>query len=136
MPELKIFPQYLICELENKMMPETSSEKVFRQNLQNPCVFYWVYETENRIVGFISLHINLLLHHAAPIAEIQELVVKSDFRGKRIGAKLIEVAFDTAKKENCELLEVACNRNRTESHAFYEACRFERTHFKFVRTVL
>ena len=62
----------LICELENSIMDKDKFKTIYDINLLNPHVYYFVYEMNYTIVGFISLHIQQLLHHSSNIAEIQE----------------------------------------------------------------
>ena len=123
----------LICILEDEKLPKALMRRFFLANLRDNRVFYWLYEKDKQSVGFISLHINFLIHHAAAVAEIQELVVLPEFQNNNIGGMLIETACETAKNMKCELIEVACNRRRTNAHFFYEKNGFEKTHFKFVK---
>ena len=52
-------------------------------------MLYYVAESDGDIVGFGSLHIELLLHHAGLAGEIQELVVHETVRSKGIGVELV-----------------------------------------------
>lgn len=121
----------LLCELEEHSLPRAPFEAVYEANLRNPDIYYFVWEQDDRATAFISLHVQLLLHHEAPAAEIQELVVGKESRGGGIGTALWAVAKQTAQERGCALLEVCCNRRRTASHAFYEARGMERSHYKF-----
>ena len=121
----------LINELENAEMDKAQFERVYALNLSNPAVSYYVAVDGREIVGFVSLHIQVLLHHTSSIAEIQELIVKNEYRGKGIGEKLFEQAKDEARLKNCAQLEVCCNQKRTKSHGFYLNRGMINTSFKF-----
>ena len=122
---------FLINELEGTELDKDKFERVYALNLSNPAASYYVAIDSGDIIGFVSLHIQELLHHTAKIAEIQELVVKSAYRGKGIGEKLFEQAKHEAQLKNCAQLEVACNQKRTKSHGFYVSRGMTNSHFKF-----
>jgi Acetyltransferases len=121
----------LICELEHTKLNDKDFKKTYAHNLHTPDIFYWVYEDQGKLLGFVSLHIQTLLHHCSKVGEIQELIVTGAEQGKNIGRELLGCARETAKANGCTLLEVCCNRQRTSAHGFYEACGMSRTHFKF-----
>ncbi|MEY4541869.1 MAG: hypothetical protein RLZZ306_3626, partial [Bacteroidota bacterium] len=79
-----------ICELENEVFDYQIFKGIFEENLQNPNYVYYMAETENQVVGFISFHTQKLLHHCGIVGEIQEFYVAQNFRGKHIGKKLID----------------------------------------------
>ena len=86
----------------------------------SPQIVYQIALSEGKICGFVSVHIQKLLHHTAPIAEIQELVVDEKCRGQGVGKLLFGKAKEIAAKAGCPQLECACNQRRTASHAFYK----------------
>ena len=86
-----------------------------------------------RVVAFGSVHTSRLLHHCGEVAEIQELFVLPEARGKGIGTALVEAMAAWAKEMDAVQLEVASNSRREETHEFYESIGFEFTHKKFVR---
>ena len=121
----------LICELEGTPVSRKGFSACYRQNLENPQVHYFVAQEGGRVLGFISLHIQQLLHHAAKVAEIQELVVCGQLRGQGIGKLLFAAAKEAAVREGCLQLEVCCNRSRVMSHTFYLRQGMTNRHFKF-----
>lgn len=123
----------LIEELEGPGIDKRAFLKIYRTNLENPLVSYFVYvdaDTEE-LLGFISIHIQPLLHHAANIAEIQELTVREAFKGQGIGRLLFHKAVEISKAYRCSQLEVCCNHKRTSSHEFYLAMGMDNDHYKF-----
>jgi len=122
---------HLLCELEDKQLPFEQYREAYLINMNNPSVYYWICEDGGMAVAFASLHIQTLLHHCSPVAEIQELVVKAGYKGQGIGKKMVLLIKKTAIEKGCSLLEVCCNRKRTSSHIFYEHCEMENTHYKF-----
>lgn len=121
----------ILCELENKELPVNKFKDVFTENFKNPSVSYFVCENNDSIIAFSSLHIQYLLHHCSKVAEIQELIVKGEYKGNGIGKKLFDEMVKTAQENNCPLLEVCCNQKRIHSHGFYEHCGMLKSHYKF-----
>ena len=54
---------------------------------------YVLAKKEGKIVGYTALHI-----HSFRVAEIRSLIVHSDYRGEKIGQKLVEFTLAEAKK--------------------------------------
>ena len=115
----------LIEQLEEAPVHREAFNAVYQENLNNPQIVYQIALSEGKICGFVSVHIQKLLHHTAPIAEIQELVVDEKCRGQGVGKLLF------AAKVGCLQLECACNQRRTASHAFYKKQGMTCRHFKF-----
>lgn len=121
----------LICDLENTKVDFSKFEKIYYNNLSNTNIYYYVYEMNKKIVGFISLHIQELLHHSAKIGEIQELIVLESVRGKGIGTKLFEKVKEIGRDTDCLQIEVCCNQSRIYSHEFYLDQGMTNNHYKF-----
>ncbi len=121
----------LIVVLEEINIDIKCFTDIYDTNLLNPYIFYFVYEKENIILGFISIHVQKLLHHTANIAEIQELIVHETARHLGIGKLLFQKAKDVATENDCEQLEVCCNQKRLFSHKFYQTQGMTNNHYKF-----
>ena len=123
----------LICELEegaNEAIEWELFLAVYRRNLGDPNVCYRVAEEDGEVIGFVSLHVQWLLHHCGPVAELQELIVSSSHRGKGLGVKLLEDMREEARRRGCLQIELCCNRMREASNAFYGRHGFQKSHFK------
>ena len=122
----------LICELEKSILNFEDFNRAYIDNLQDKNIYYMVAEDEEKeIVGFISLHIQKLLHHVGNIGEIQELIVLDKARRVGIGKELLKQAKKLAIEKGCIQLEVCCNTKREESHLFYISQKLKKTHYKF-----
>ena len=123
----------LICELEHHTLEPTYFQQTFQHYLSDSQKHILVALQADHIVGLITLRIEHQLHHTLPVAEILELVVSQSQHRTGIGQQLIDQAFSLARQNNCALIEVACNKIRTQSHIFYEKMTFNNTHFKFTK---
>ena len=126
---------WLICELEGKILPKEVFFRMYAKNLDNPDIYYILAHDEEKVIGFGSLHIQNLIHHSGKVGEIQELVTAKEHRLKGAGLTLLNRLTEIAKEQSCVLLEVCCNRNREQSHVFYERCGMIKSHYKFTREI-
>ncbi len=123
-----------LCELENQWLDPIAFRAVFRLNLTNHAVCYLVAEQADEVIGFVSCHIQYLLHHTGKVGEIQELFVREDCRNQRIGRQLMDALDCIARQQGFINVEVTTNRIRADTHRFYEQLGFQATHYKFVKT--
>jgi (aminoalkyl)phosphonate N-acetyltransferase len=124
-----------ICELEEAAFSFKTFEEIFKANLLNKNNIYLVAESADVVAGFISCHVQLLLHHAGWVGEIQELFVAREMRGNGTGAKLVQRLKDELLARGVQAVEVTAQLRRTDTHQFYLRAGFENTHKKFVLTL-
>ncbi len=125
----------LICELEDQHMDGETFESIFLKNINDPDIYYLVAEINNRIVGFLSLHVQHILHHSKPTCELQELNISSELRGSGIGALLMNEAERIAKELNLEEIELTTKMHRERAQSFYRNLGYSHTHNKFVKKI-
>jgi PhnO protein len=121
----------LIVALEEVDIDIKCFSDVFDSNILNPFVFYFVYEIDHVILGFISIHVQKLLHHTGNIAEIQELILREAARKHGVGKCLFQKAKEVGIENDCSQLEVCCNQKRLSSHKFYQSQGMTNNHYKF-----
>ena len=125
---------YEVYKLVNQLKEKPLGRDVFfeklRKNIYDKSIEYWCLEINNELIGFVSIHNNLLLHHDLPVNEIQEFVIDKDFRGKGYGSILMQFVINRFFGQE---LELASNKSRVESKLFFEKCGFVATHNKFTR---
>lgn len=121
----------LTNELEGTILPRPAFETIFQQILCSKQDHLFVLRT-SEIVGYIHIKLTPHLHHAALIAEIQELVIHSGYRNQHFGAKLLQYALCFAKEHGAVQAELTSNFSRSDAHRFYEKHGFSRTSYKFI----
>lgn len=124
-----------LCELEEQLLDYTAFLAVYQHNLADPWVHYLVAEQGDERIGFISCHVQHLLHHAGKVGEIQELYVQPAYRNQCVGYQLVKALDALAEPYNFVNLEVTTNRLRLDTHRFYERLGFQPTHLKFVKAL-
>jgi len=120
-----------ICELENEVFNFETFKTIFIENISNPNYLYLIAENENENLGFITFHIQNLLHHCGLVGEIQEFFINQNYRGQGIGKQLIERIIFYADQNKLKSIEVTTNRKRVENVLIYENLGFSLTHNKF-----
>jgi len=125
----------LICQLENCTFHKKTLSEVYSDNINNRNIHYYVALEDEKVIGFVSWHVSLLLHHSEKVVEIQELIVDKNLRSTGIGRILINKVEELVKKDEISLLEVSCNRKRVKALSFYEKLGFTKSHYKFTKKI-
>jgi PhnO protein len=120
-----------VCELEDEIFDFDLFKEYYLQNISTPAYIYLVVADNDKPVGYISCHGQVLLHHLGLVYEIQELFVLPGYRGRGVGTLLLNALEEKISEQPHELLEVASNMRRKEAHAFYLNNGFECTSYKF-----
>lgn len=122
-----------LCALEEETLHQDTFMAVFRRNLANPDVHYLVAEIQGEVIGFVSCHVQYLLHHVGKVAEIQELFVRPNVRRQQVGHQLLAELTSRMVLENVVNLEVTTNQKRQATIRFYERELFNLSHVKLVK---
>ncbi len=122
-----------VCDLENEHFDKALLRQCYDACLDTYNTHYLVATVNDKAIGYISCHGQLLLHHCGLVYEIQEMYVLPEYRSRGVGAILLDALLERINKENYGLLEVASNMKRTDAHRFYEANGFVKTTYKFKR---
>ncbi|CAH2717620.1 hypothetical protein BACCIP111895_04836 [Neobacillus rhizosphaerae] len=111
-----------LSELLNQLgYPDTETfvkEKI-EKLLIHPDEELLIYEEDEKVIAFISLHFIPQLAVKGDFARISYFAVNTTIRSKGIGRKIEEYCTDLAKKRNCDRIEVHCHSRRVDAHRFY-----------------
>lgn len=122
-----------LCDLENQPLDRFAFDAVFTRNLATPTIYYRVAEQTGEVIGFVSCHVQYLLHHTGLVGEIQELYVRPDCRNLQVGRQLVTALETELAPVGLASLEVTTNQQRADAIRFYESVAFRPTHIKFVK---
>ncbi|WP_412078371.1 N-acetyltransferase family protein [Streptomyces xanthophaeus] len=64
-------------------------------------------------------------------ALVEAVRIRADRRGGGLGAELMELAVERARKRGCGLVQLTSDKRRTAAHRFYEHLGFARSHEGF-----
>lgn len=90
---------------------------------------------KGELLGLLTTAVTVVLHRPRPVARISLLVVDEKARGTGIGTVLVAEAADRLAARGCGLLEVTSNMKRLRAHGFYERLGFERSSYRFVKSL-
>ena len=122
----------LTSELENglkKLLPQLSSSAQMPTSAQienllaDSNTHLLVAEIDGAIAGILSLVIVNI--PTGRKAWIEDVVVDSEFRGQKIGFKLVEKAEDIAADLGVKKIYLTSNPSRQAAHKLYKNCGFE-----------
>jgi ribosomal protein S18 acetylase RimI-like enzyme len=94
-----------------------------------------VVAEKGKVVGVLTTSMMIVLHRPKPVGRISMLVVAEDVRGGGIGAALVAEAEKRLAAKGCGLVEVTSNRKRLRAHTFYEKLGYERTSYRFAKSL-
>ena len=123
----------MICALEETRLSYPGFCHAYRANLNEGRIRYFLAVRGEEILGFASLHVEELLHHASPVGELQELIVREEARGAGAGVALVEAVEAAARQAGCTQLEVCASVRRKATHRFYENRGFVNDHYNLCK---
>ncbi|MGE7602486.1 GNAT family N-acetyltransferase [Peribacillus sp. NPDC097675] len=94
-----------------------------------------VYEDNERVIAFISMHYIPQIALIGDFARISYFAVDSISRGKGIGHEIEEFCTELAKKRNCDRLEVHCHSKRIDAHRFYSHQGYSESPKYFIKMI-
>eukprot|EP01024_Parvocaulis_polyphysoides_P070236 TRINITY_DN86530_c0_g1_i1.p1 TRINITY_DN86530_c0_g1~~TRINITY_DN86530_c0_g1_i1.p1 ORF type:complete len:162 (-),score=32.93 TRINITY_DN86530_c0_g1_i1:318-803(-) len=91
-----------------------------------------VEDTENkRIAGTAALIVERkFIHGCGMVGHIEDVVVLTDYRGKKLGQKLVVALAETSQKLGCYKVILDCAEDNVK---FYEKCGFEKKEVQMVK---
>ena len=96
--------------------------EIFKQIKSNPNHIIIVAEINGIIVGSTTILIEQkFIHEGGIVGHIEDVVVKKEFQGKKIGEKIIKYVLELAKKHDCYKTILDCS---DEVKPFYEKIGF------------
>lgn len=90
----------------------------------SPFTKWYIYELENKIIGFINID---LIYDKA---EIEYIYVENRYRGQKIATELLKKAEKELKKLSVENITLEVNVNNKVAINFYEKKGFKRVNIR------
>lgn len=115
--------------------PNEQMKKRFKE-IHNDSNYYTIVVEENGLLlGMIGMFKGLAYEKDERYVRIISLVVRKEFRNKKIGKLLVDHAEQWAKMQGVLKLAVNTGKRRGDSHHFYKARGFDDTGAGFYKTI-
>lgn len=101
----------------------------------DPTYAAWVGEANGELLAFAAGHLLHLVENDDPAAQLIALVVANDQQGRGLGKQMVATFETWARGLGVGRFAVTSNRRRTDAHAFYEGRGYDRTGFRFAKSV-
>ena len=89
--------------------------------LRSPDHLFLLAEEDGRVIGMCALIFSVSTWSAAPVCELQDVIVTHHRRQGDIGKGLIETAEGVARDRHCARLFLLAEYWNLEAHAFYRS---------------
>ena len=93
----------------------------FLNHLDKNHQIYGIFEKKKLLGAATVLFERKMLRNGSTVMHIEDVVVRSDQRGKNIGKELIQFLVDLAKQSDCYKIILNCDETVKN---FYEKCGF------------
>ena len=108
---------------EASSITKEKAEKVFEKINSNDDHIIAVAEYEGKVVGAATLLIETkFIHNGGLVGHIEDVVVDSNFQGKKIGQKIIKYLLEHSKQRGCYKTILDCE---DKVKPFYEKLGFK-----------
>jgi ribosomal protein S18 acetylase RimI-like enzyme len=96
-------------------------------SIENCNIKYFLAKDDNKTVAscYICIIPNLAFNGRS-IGFIEHVIVDKNYRRKSIGKKIMEMAIEYAKNNNCYKVVLQSGKKRNEAHKLYEKLGFNR----------
>jgi len=121
----------MILELYKQLIPEENPIDIITANniweeTEKNKIKYFIATDGNKIVSSCYLAIiPNLTRNGRPNGFIENVITDTQYRKKGIGKKVIEMAIEYGKQNNCYKIILQSSYKRKENHIFYEKCGFD-----------
>lgn len=104
---------------------------IFKDLLSDKHADIFIAETDSRLVGYVVAFHHSTFYANGVISWVEELFVKEEFRGKKIGKKLMELVEEKAYQRDSKLVALATRR----ASNFYKAIGYDDSAVYFKKTL-
>lgn len=126
---------FFLNQLESTNFNIEIFTEIYLQNILQTNTTYLIAEFDSVVIGFISCHGQLLLHHLGYVFEIQEFFVLETYRNKGVGNILLTALENILKQKEIVSFEVTAQNKRLQTHKFYLKNGFTQSHLKFTKLI-
>ncbi|MGW8258237.1 MAG: GNAT family N-acetyltransferase [Thermoguttaceae bacterium] len=118
-----------------KPLDSDALREVFLRALGSDSQLYVCAIDGEKLVGFGSLSVKHNLWQQGLLAHLDELIVDELYRGRGIGARLLEHIISQARRKGCARIDLNSAFHREDAHKFYKRNGFENRGHVFTKVI-
>jgi ribosomal protein S18 acetylase RimI-like enzyme len=80
----------------------------------------YVVEQEGKIIGYMSLLFYRSLYHNSGTAQVNELIIDKEYRGRGLGKELLRYGIKRAEERNMDEIEIGVEKKNKRAIMFYK----------------
>lgn len=109
-----------VLSIEQQSQYSSWTKQMFLAEAENKFSFFKTIKNDNKIIGYIIYRI------VFDEAEILNIVIDKNFRGLKIGKKLLHFAIEDIIKKNCKVIFLEVHQNNIIAQKLYEQTGFRK----------
>ena len=111
----------------NVNWPYRSGKDFLRKKIRSRNSFFEVIERSGKIIGFLysSIYRGLPYRQKAIYAELYHMFIKEEYRGRKLGQKLIKDFLNWCKKNRVDYVQSVPSVNNKPAISFYKKMGFK-----------
>ncbi len=115
-------------EVMEAFLRESYSIEKFEEEFKENDAIYYIAWDGSRLAGFVRLRVTDEVNHLLDkqALELQRLYVTRDFRGKKVGANLMQYSIDYARERNFAWLWLGVWEGNIKAQEFYKKWGFQK----------
>jgi ribosomal protein S18 acetylase RimI-like enzyme len=111
--------------LDLKSGKASAFDRLYESLLRDKNHLFLVAEEEGEVLGLASLWFRNSLFHTGTSCLLDELIVRMETRGKKVGQALVAETVRQARRRKAKEIEVTTLEEKTKAIAFYKKLGFE-----------
>ena len=121
--------------LENDFHPDREKQlRGLRLILDNPALGrLFVLRDRDGVVGMASVLVTISTAEGCRVAVLEDVIIRSEYRGKRLGRLLVEHVLAWAKMNGMARVTLLADRDNKTALDFYQKLGFEHSHMVVLR---
>lgn len=118
-----------LFSLEVEFIPNSQNQiKSLSEILQNPKIgTIYVACCGNKIVGMVNVLYTISTALGEKVAILEDMIIDEKYRGKNIGASLLEYSVNSSKKNGCKRITLLTDDTNLSAHKFYNKMGFKKS---------
>ncbi len=124
-----------LFSLEGDFEPDPEKQlRALRAILDNPGVGrLFVLRAEGKVVGMANALITVSTAEGGSVLQLEDVIVRSEYRGKGLGRQLVEHALRWARELGMTRVTLLADRDNQGALDFYRKLGFEQSHMTALR---